>query len=279
MTGNPKNINETEKKVPVINLRPTLNGQAQEGSNCNKTNPAQIKNKQNKQELRFKVWNIHGLKQSKLSKIINKSDKFLNDIFRKPDFVIFMETWSENGDGELFTWDNDNFEEIIRKNGQRTSRRGRSSGGISFSTRKNLAQGYDILSEDSYRIWYRFHKTFFGWELDIIVCFLYIPTSDSNWHRNGKSFNYDRLKDETAIYKQLGCVILSGDFKGWLGLENDFVNNDDIDEFLPLPNNYILDNANLLSERKSCDHESGLKEHVKEIIEFCKMSGFRIANG
>ena len=66
---------------------------------------------------------------------------------------------------------------------------------------------------------------------------------------------------------------------GRLGLENDFVNNDGIDEFLPLPNNYVSDNANLLSERKSCDHESGLKDHGKEIIEFCKMSGFRIANG
>ena len=110
----------------MINSRPTLNGQAQECSNRNKTNPAQIKDKQNKHELRFKVWNIHGLKQSKLSKIINKSDEFLNDIFRKSDFVIFTETWSENGDGELFTWDDDNFEEIIRKNGQRTLRRGRS---------------------------------------------------------------------------------------------------------------------------------------------------------
>ena len=91
-----------QKKVPVINSGSTLNGQAQEGSNRNKTNPAQIKNKQNKHELRFKVWSIHGLKQSKLSKITNKSDKFLNDIFKKADFVIFTETWSENGDGELF---------------------------------------------------------------------------------------------------------------------------------------------------------------------------------
>ena len=45
----------------MINSGPTLNGQAQ-GSNRNKTNPAQINNKQNKHELHFKVWNIHGLK-------------------------------------------------------------------------------------------------------------------------------------------------------------------------------------------------------------------------
>ena len=66
----------------MINSGPILNGQVQEGSNRNKTNPAQIKNKQNKHELRFKVWNIHGLEQSKLRKIKNKSDKFLNDIFK-----------------------------------------------------------------------------------------------------------------------------------------------------------------------------------------------------
>ena len=33
----------------------------------------------------------------------------------------------------------------------------------------------------------------FGWEQDIVACFLYIPPSDSNWYRNGKSFNYDLL--------------------------------------------------------------------------------------
>ena len=49
------NINETEKKVPVINSGPILNGQVQEGSNRNKTNPAQIKNKQNKHVLRFGI--------------------------------------------------------------------------------------------------------------------------------------------------------------------------------------------------------------------------------
>ena len=46
-------------------------------------------------------------------------------------------------------------------------------------------------------------------------------------------------------------------------IENDLINNDDIDEFLPLPDNYTLDNGHMLSERKSCDDESGLKDHRK----------------
>ena len=32
---------------------------------------------------------------------------------------------------------------------------------------------------------------FFGWDQDIIICFLYIPPSDSNWFKSGKSFNFD----------------------------------------------------------------------------------------
>ena len=46
-------------------------------------------NKQIDDEICFKVWNIFGLKQSKISKIKNKADKFLNDIFETSDFVVY----------------------------------------------------------------------------------------------------------------------------------------------------------------------------------------------
>ena len=54
-------------------------------------------NKQNKQtsinyDICLKVWNIFGLKQPKINKIKNKTDKFLNDIFETSDFVVFTET-------------------------------------------------------------------------------------------------------------------------------------------------------------------------------------------
>ena len=55
-------------------------------------------NKQIDDEICLKVWNIFGLKQSKISKIKNKTDKFLNDIFETSDFVVFTDTWSERGD-------------------------------------------------------------------------------------------------------------------------------------------------------------------------------------
>ena len=52
----------------------------------------------------FKVRKIHGLKQIKLSEIMNKTDKFFErqKEEKKSDFVTFTETWTENCDGELF---------------------------------------------------------------------------------------------------------------------------------------------------------------------------------
>ena len=81
-----------------------------------------------KNEITFKIWNIHGLKSSTINAIKNKSDSFLNNIFNDSDFVIFTETWSDKGDGDLFLWDDD-FEEKFRELGLRNSRRGRSSWG------------------------------------------------------------------------------------------------------------------------------------------------------
>ena len=150
-------------------------------------------NKQNKQtstndDICLKVWNIFGLKQPKINKIKNKTDKFLNDIFETSDFVVFTETWSEKGDPDLFGWDED-YEEIIRECGQRKSKRGRSSGGISFCARRKFAHDYQILASDSYRIWLKINKSLFNGEEDIIICILYIPPSCSNWFKSGKSFN------------------------------------------------------------------------------------------
>ena len=45
-----------------------------------------------KNEITFKIWNIHGLKSSTINAIKNKSDSFLNNVFNNSDFIIFTET-------------------------------------------------------------------------------------------------------------------------------------------------------------------------------------------
>ena len=86
-------------------------------------------------------------------------------------------------------------------------------------------------------------KDIFEWEQNIIICFLYIPPSDSNWHRNGKSFNFEKSKNEAAVYKdEESCLLICVDFNARVGLKPDFIQNDDIDDFLPLSENHLIMN-------------------------------------
>ena len=197
-------------------------------------------------------------------------DKFFDDIFETSDFVVFLETWYERGAPDLFGWDDD-FEEVIREYGKRNSKRGRSSGGISFCAKKKLAGDYKILSSDSYRIWLKLNKSLYKGEEDILICILYIPPSDSNWFKSGNSFNFEKLKQEIAFYElQASFIFIIGDYNARVGTENDYIVNDEIDEFLSLPNNYISDDAERLPRRVSRDQEFDQRGHAHELISFCK---------
>ena len=81
--------------------------------------------------------NVHGLKSSTINAVKNKSDSFLNNVFNDSDFVIFTETWSDKGDGDLFLLDDDS-EEKFHELGLRNSRRGRSSGGDILLRKENI---------------------------------------------------------------------------------------------------------------------------------------------
>ena len=168
----------------------------------------------------------------------------------------------------------------IREYGKRHSKRGRSSGGISFFAKKRLARDYKILSSDPYRIWLKINKSMYNREEDIIVCILYIPPSDSSWFKKGKSFNFDKLKEEIAFYEhQASSVFIFRDHNARVGTENDYIVSDEINEFLSFPDNYIPDDVETLPRRVSRDQEFDQKGHANEPINFCKSTGYRIANG
>ena len=66
------------------------------------------------------------------------------------------------------------------------------------------------------------------------------------------------MREETAQYELMGNVILCGDFNGRIGLNSDFADNDEKDEFLRLPKDYEPGNVDLIN-RKSRDPEHDLK--------------------
>ena len=231
----------------------------------NKANKGINQVKPNKQaeladdELCFTVWNIFVLKQSKINKIKNKTNKFLNDMFKTSDFVVSTETWEEPSDSDLFDLD-DEFEEKNKRIWKKKFKKGIDCQEVyHFAQEKKLERDYEILSSDFYRIWLKINKSLYNG--NIIICFLYIPPSQSNWFKSGKSFNFDKLKQELAFYeRQDSAIFIIGDNNARVVLENDFIVNDEIDEFMTLPEDYIPEIINM---KKTIQYRHQVKTQKK----------------
>ena len=190
------------------------------------------------------------------------------------DLICFSETWRDPKDNLLLDLDA-NFTEF-HEPGFKNHLGGRPSGGMSLLVRKSLIQHVSILFSDSYHFWVRVEKAAFGWEQDLFFCCLYIPPSTSILLRTGQSLSLDTLQSECACYEKRGWVLLCGDFNARTNDVNDFIENDELDDFLPVDENYLPDQH--LDKRLNKD-DSPLNTSGTAFIEFCKSSGYRIMNG
>ena len=224
--------------------------------------------------LRICIWNFNGLKCSKVQHIKDSKNDLLANILNYNDLICFSETWRDSADSFSLGWDDDFVE--FHECGARSFRGGRASGGMSLLTRKSIARSCSVVSADSFHLWCKLDKNFFGWDSDLFVCFLYIPPNTSNWFQSGRSFTYDALQVECACFEKLGWILLCGDMNARISDALDYIENDEIDAFLPIDDHYEPDTP--LSLRKSADKDF-INTSGQLLIEFCKSTGYRILNG
>ena len=72
--------------------------------------------------------------------------------------------------------------------------------------------------------------------------------------------------------------MILGDFNSRIDESKDFIESDDIDDYLPLNEDYTPDSINL-PKRTTQDIGSKVKGHGAALLDFCKSTGFRIGNG
>ena len=77
--------------------------------------------------------------------------------------------------------------------------------------------------------------------------------------------------------RKRGWVLLFGDTNARTGDANDYIENDEIDDFLPIDDNYQPDS--ILDKRIKDDKSALNTSGTSSFIEFCKSTGFRILNG
>jgi len=122
--------------------------------------------------------------------------------------------------------------------------------------------------------WVKIEKRFFNLKQDLYICVIYNPPENSSYSKN---LDYDILEcveKDVIHYKDIGDIILCGDFNARISSEPDHINNDECN-FLPLFPSYSADKQ--LLERQSMD--SKLDKRGKELIDFCISNQLRILNG
>ena len=72
-------------------------------------------------------------------------------------------------------------------------------------------------------MWWKMSKEFFNFSNDNYVCSTYIPPSNSSREKNVQKDNFRILNETITKYRNLGKVILCGDFNSRVGILPDFI--------------------------------------------------------
>ena len=59
--------------------------------------------------------------------------------------------------------------------------------------------------------------------------------------KTGQALSFESLQAECAQYERKGWVLLCGDFNARTNDVNDFIENDELDDYLPMDDNYVPD--------------------------------------
>ena len=157
-------------------------------------------------------WNVGGL-----NSCIDDED-FLN-LIKNFDFIFFSETWQKNN--EIFSLEGYDSLYVPRPESF-TSKRGH--GGICILFKEQLNNGISIVEIDNTGfIWVKLDKTFFGFDDDIYLCFVYIPPSNYVYFMSHEVGFFEALERYIQKYIEYGKVSVIGDLNARCGDRSDIL--------------------------------------------------------
>jgi hypothetical protein len=217
--------------------------------------------------LKIGMWNIDGLKPKHIDKA---QDEDFCEFINRHDIIGLCET--HLSPEKAFDYDNYQVRSIYRP---RPKNALRDYGGISIIYKNCFKGKITVLQrKETNYVWIQVKQDSLKREKDLFICFAHIPHTESSYFTK---INYNILNcihGNIMEYKNIGDVILLGDFNGRTGTMEDWVTDDTISH-LPIEDNYITDKA--IRHRKS--HDSTVNERGRDIIDLCLSSQVRILNG
>ena len=164
-------------------------------------------------QLSFVSLNVHGGLNNKID-----NDVFVQSII-KYDIILLSETWTTS-ESQV---DIHGYKRISKLRRLKKHSR-RSSGGLEFFIREHMFKGISIApwesDEDSLTI--KFDKTFFGWDNDLYLFFIYIkPGNSSRQDIADGGDGIDMLYDQLSNIDDDSMVVIIGDTNCRIGTKNE----------------------------------------------------------
>ena len=225
----------------------------------------------NQSAITYICWNIDGIKNKE-----NDLD-FITSL-QQFDVIALLETWCHN-ETEL-----ENFKSTLpdykcyTKLSIKSSRHGRSSGGIVIFIRNNLTEYFVPVQLDfDYGISFLVNNIIQNCTFTLI--FVYLPPYGSKVYPNDEHNGIIHLEKYVNLlenrYPDLGFVI-SGDINARTKDAADFILDDNIN-YIPVPEFYLKDDFD--KPRKSRDLHGDINIHGESLLNFCCIHNVHILNG
>ena len=222
----------------------------------------------NSRQLKFMIWNIHGL--------ANKLDsKEFVEYINKYDIVVFLETMKRDPFEPVIR----NFEFVHFQRKYQHPRARRPAGGMGIMIRTTLTNTntVTIVKKSDFSVWLKIKQQ---GDLDLYIGAVYIPPLDSTSTISSFQDNnaYHLLQEDVTHFSQKGYVSLCGDFNARTGTLIDYVTtcgNDTHDVYVPQTNKVKFTFP--IGLRHSDDTK--FNQYGKDLLQLCKSSEMRMMNG
>ena len=153
-------------------------------------------------------------------------------------------------------------------------------GGLTLLYKKEL---HEFLSIEKVQhesiLWVKFHKDISVENTDLYIGFIYIPHENNVFYKKNEDDLFNVLNEDVSMYKEKGCVIISGDFNSRIGNSPDFIEydvlNTELNDILSSLIEYDFDSP--MSERKSQDLI--VNSFGRKLLDLCRSTSIRICNG
>ena len=223
------------------------------------------------------TWNIQGLYDKEPFGI--SRNKLENEQIRKiladHEIVCLLETHLDQAPNQNILPGYNLFHSFRRL---KHSKARRTYGGVTVAVRNNLLRGITrVHSSSDDTIWLKLNRKFFSIPKDIYLCAVYLVPEGSSYLNWTNSDPFSLLEFDISKYKDLGQILLTGDFNARTANLKDYIDSElDSCDSLPLPKDYICNTFNI--ERNS-NMDKIVNNYGRNLMDLCIASDVIVLNG